>query len=274
MIKERVQNFHHIVIGLPAFIWQALFFIAPLVLILGVALSGIFSYMSPFFSLVYFSVILRSLITAAITTAICLAISYPLTYILVFKAGRFRIPGLFLLIVPFWTNFLLHVYAWYFVLDRGGVLNNALRYFGVISQPLEILHTPLAVIIMMVYYYLPFMILPLYAQLEKFDSNLFDASLDLGASWWQTVRRVLIPQTMPGIMTGFFLVFVPAFGEFAIPELMGGDRHLYVGTLISHLVLGIETMQYGAAFTLISCGVLLCVAAGIHFAMRHIERTW
>lgn len=250
-----------LIVGMPALLWQILFFIIPLCCIIGLAFAGKpFHYFMPFFDMVYARVIMRSLSLACINSIICLLVAYPLTYFLAFRVGRFRIFGLFLLIVPFWTNFLLHIYAWFFVLERNGFLNTLLLSTGLISQPLDLLNSPAAVMIMMVYYYMPFMILPLYTQFEKFDTRLSEASMDLGATWLQTMYHVLLPATLPGIISGFFLVFVPSFGEFAIPELMGGDRYMYVGTLVSYCVLGAETASYGAAFTLLSSCVLILVS--------------
>ena len=256
------------VVGVPALVWQVLFFIVPLICIIGLAFMGKpFEYFLPFIDPVYGAVIMRSLVMAISNSSICLCIAYPLTYFLAFKAGRLRIPGLFLLIVPFWTNFLLHIYAWFFVLEKNGFLNTVLLKIGIITTPLDLLNSWFAVMIMMVYYYMPFMILPLYTQIEKFDKRLFEASLDLGASWLQTIWYVLIPATMPGIISGFFLVFVPSFGEFAIPELMGGDKFLCVGSLVSYCVLGAETASYGAAFTVISSCVLIGTSVIIYMIL-------
>lgn len=258
------------IVGIPALVWQVLFFIIPLCCIIGLAFVGKpFEYFMPFLDPVFGAVIVRSLIMALSNSILCLSIAYPLTYFLAFKAGRFRIPGLFLLIVPFWTNFLLHIYAWFFVLEKNGFLNTLLISSGIITQPFNLLNSWFSVMIMMVYYYMPFMVLPLYTQFEKFDSRLFEASLDLGASWWQTIRYVVVPATLPGIISGFFLVFVPSFGEFAIPELMGGDKFLCVGSLVSYCVLGAETASYGAAFTIISSCALIAASLMVYWALTY-----
>ena len=191
---------------------------------------------------------------------ICLAVGYPLAYFIAFAGQKFKSILLFLLIVPFWTNFLLHVYAWFFVLEKEGFLNNLLRGLGLIQEPIHFLNTMFATMIMMVYYYLPFMVLPLYSALERFDYRLIEASLDLGASSMQTFRRILLPLTLRGVRAGFFLVFIPSFGEFAIPELMGGDKRMFVGSVVSHYILGEETGSLGAAFTVVSCLILLISA--------------
>lgn len=266
----------------PVVLWQLLFFLLPLctVIVLSVVMVGqpnipqqltLTPFLS-FFTATYARVIARSLLLALTNACLCLAVAYPTAYFLAFKAGRVKNILLFLLIVPFWTNFLLHVYAWFFVLEREGFLNTFLHYIGLINQPLHILNTLYAVSIMMVYYYLPFMVLPIYTLLEKFDYRFVEASLDLGATWGQTVRKVMIPITLPGILSGFFLVFVPSFAEFAIPELLGGDKKMFVGTVVSHYILGGTTISYGAAFTLLSSAALIVSALVLYPCIKKVVK--
>lgn len=261
--------------GTAGFVWQVLFFYIPLffIIILSFTGPGIVGYFEPFFTTSYAQVILRSLLLAFFNATICALIAYPVAYFLAFQVGR-RLQSflLFLVILPFWNNFLLHVYAWIFVLDRHGMVNSVLQSLGLIHEPLHFLNTTWAVGIMMVYFYLPFMIMPLYASLERFDHRLLEASLDLGATWWQTVRRVLLPLTMSGIRSGFVLVFIPSFGEFAIPEFMGGDKTMYVGSVVSHLILGSQTVGSGAAFTVLSSVALIIVAGLLFFLMKRVLR--
>jgi ABC-type spermidine/putrescine transport system permease subunit I len=171
---------------------------------------------------------------------------------------------LFFLILPFWTNMLVQVYAWFAVLEHQGFLNLLLLKIGLIAEPLTLLNNRFAVYMVMVYYYLPFMILPIYAVLEKLDGSLIEASRDLGATQKQTFMRVILPLSMSGVMTGFFLVFVPAFGEFVIPGLMGGNKLMYVGSLISYYYLVARNEPLGAAFTVVSCLVLIIAALLIY----------
>ncbi len=254
-------------IGAPAMIWQVLFFYLPLAIL---AISSVlqfsdedlfqgftFDKIAFFLRPLYLKVILASFLLALSNAILCLLVAYPLAYFLAFTGKRYKNFFLFLLIVPFWTNFLLHIYAWFFVLEKEGFLNNLLRHLSLISEPFQLLNTPFAIIIMMVYYYLPFMVMPLYSSLEKMDVRLIEASLDLGASWSQTLRRVMLPLTKRGLKAGFFLVFIPSFGEFAIPELMGGDKLMFVGTVVANYILGDETGSLGAAFTLVASIVLL-----------------
>ncbi len=262
-------------IGIPALVWQMLFFYLPLFLLAcssfvrltqegkfaGLTLEHILRFLSP----VYLRVIGNSLLLALANALLCFSIAYPFAYFLAFTGKKYKNLLLFLLIIPFWTNFLLHVYAWFYVLERGGLINTLLLWLGVIEQPIHFLNSLFAIMIMMVYYYLPFMVLPIYTSLEKFNYSLTEASLDLGASWTTTLRRILLPLTCQGIRAGFFLVFIPSFGEFAIPELMGGDRQMFVGNVVSQYILGEGTGSLGAAFTLLSCTILLISAVLLYF---------
>lgn len=261
-------------------IWQVIFFYLPLgflfissfIYILdtgavgGVTLQKITFFLRP----VYVKIILNSLILALSNACICLTIAYPLAYFLTFNSKRFKNVLLFLLIVPFWTNFLLHVYAWFFVLEKKGLINQFLQWIGMIDAPLHLLNTPFAIMVMMVYYYLPFMVMPLYAAMEQIDSRLIEASYDLGASWFHTLRRVILPLTKRGLQAGFFLVFIPSFGEFAIPELMGGDKWMFVGTVISSFILDEQTSSLGAAFTVVASFGLLLSAIFLYWFIDRI----
>lgn len=269
-------------IGIPAIIWQTLFFYLPLAILTVTsflafdengALEGLtFSKITFFANFTYFKVIAYSLSLALSNAILCFLIGYPLAYYLAFRAKKIKLLLLFLLLVPFWTNFLLHVYAWFFVLERQGFINLFLQWAGVIKEPILFLNSVFAIMIMMVYYYLPFMVLPIYSALEKFDTRLIEASYDLGASWRQTLRKVLLPLSSRSIKTGFFLVFIPSFGEFAIPELMGGDKIMFVGTVVSNYILGDTTGSLGAAFTLISCCVLIITALLLYKALDYVFR--
>jgi spermidine/putrescine transport system permease protein len=267
-------------IGAPAMIWQVLFFYLPLTILVVTSMIKFsetdvfegftFEKISFFLRPLYLKVILSSFILALGNAILCLLVAYPLAYFLAFTGKRFKNFFLFLLIVPFWTNFLLHVYAWFFVLEREGFLNNLLRALGIISEPMNMLNTPFAIMIMMVYYYLPFMVMPLYSSLEKMDLRLVEASFDLGASWSQTLRRVILPLTKRGLKAGFFLVYIPSFGEFAIPELMGGDKLMFVGTVVSNYILGDETGSLGAAFTVVASLFLLASAVCLYWVIDRL----
>jgi len=267
-------------IGVPAMIWQVLFFYLPLAIlavssILAIsetgAIEGItFSKIQFFLNPLYLKVIASSFLLALSNAVLCLLIAYPLAYFLAFAGKKYNNFFLFLLIVPFWTNFLLHVYAWFFVLEKQGFLNNLLTALGLMHTPVSYLNTPFAIMIMMVYYYLPFMVMPLYSSLERMDMRVIEASYDLGASWQQTLRRVILPLTKRGLKAGFFLVYIPSFGEFAIPELMGGDRFMFVGSVVANYILGDETGSLGAAFTVVSSIFLLLSSIILYFIIDRL----
>lgn len=272
-IKKIIEHNLPFFCGIPAVVWQIIFFYIPVLCILLMSVhtfSG--EFFLPFFSSVYVAVFLRSLALATSTVVLCLLFGYPVAYWLALRAGSWKNIFMTLLFIPFWTNFLLHVYAWMFVLDRQGVVNTVLEWLGIINAPMHILHTYPAMQLLMVYCYMPFMILPIYSSLEKFDQRFEEASLDLGATWWQTLWNVVIPLSMPGIQSGFFLVFVPAFGEFVIPELVGGDKVLYVGGVISYLAFHVETAPYGAAFTLLASFILIMILWALYTLFRRVDR--
>lgn len=210
-----------------------------------------------------FFIIFKSLILALVNGILCFLIGYPLACFLAYMTDRFKLLFLFLLILPFWTNFLLHIASWFFVLDRGGVINTLLLKIGVIHEPLHLLNSLFGIILLMVYCYLPFMVLPIYSTLDRLDSTLFEASSDLGATSFETWYHIIWPLSMPGVITGFFLVFVPSFGEFAIPGLMGGDKYLFVGSVIAQFAQGIQTIGFATAFTVMSFSFLfVCIFLG------------
>ena len=181
----------------------------------------------------YVSSYLYSLKVAALSTLCCLALGYPMAYAIA-RAGAATRPLLLMLIVlPFWTSFLLRVYAWIGLLKNNGVINNVLLYLGVIHHPLSLLQTDFAVYIGIVYSYLPFMILPLYANLEKHDPALLEAAADLGARPARAFAAITLPQSLPGIAAGSLLVFIPAVGEYVIPTLLGRPDQLMIGRVLS-----------------------------------------
>lgn len=277
-IKRRKRDQFSFFIGSSAIVWQLLFFYTPLIYLLISSFFDIttltFSFKAfvPVIKSAYAKIILNSFGLAFLTSIICLLIAFPLAYFIAFHGKKMRNLFLILLIIPFWTNFLLHVYAWFFVLEKNGFLNTLLINLNVISAPLHLLNSFFAVVIMMVYYYLPIAVLPIYFSLERFDVKLIEASLDLGASFKQTFLRVLVPINWRAIQNSFFIVFIPAFGEFIIPELMGGDRQYFVGNVISLFAFGQSTGQLGTAFTVISVIYLMTVLWGLLWIFKRIPR--
>ncbi len=175
---------------------------------------------------------LSSLKYAAITTVFCLLIGYPFSYFMARAKPSARSTLMMLVMLPFWTSFLLRIYAWKGILATNGIFNQLLLTLGIIQTPLHMMHTPFSLVIGMVYTYLPFMILPLYANLVKMDVRFLEAAADLGANPWQTFWRVTVPLSLSGIIAGSMLVFIPCVGEYVIPELLGGPETLTIGHVL------------------------------------------
>ncbi|MCH9621056.1 MAG: hypothetical protein S4CHLAM20_04700 [Chlamydiia bacterium] len=259
-------------------VWQIAFFYLPVSLLFLVSfihtnpetgsLTLSLHHFKPILSITYYKVILNSLFLSFWTALISLLIAFPLTYFIVFKTNRFKYILLFFLLIPFWTNFLLHIYAWFFILEKNGLINQLLLYTGIINEPLKILHTKSASLILMVYYYLPFMALPIFSALERFNTTYFEASVTLGAGRRQTFFRIVFPIIQKSIISGFFLVFIPAFGEFIIPEFMGGDKVAYVGSVISLFLFEESTGATGLAFTTLSLTILTICSAAIYLFFK------
>ena len=180
----------------------------------------------------YLQTYLSSLGFAALATVICLLLAYPFAYFLARSPADQRPALLMLVMLPFWTSFLLRVYAWKMLLADAGVFNNLALAAGLIDEPLKVMNTPFSMVLGMVYTYLPFMILPLYANLAKMDLRLLEAALDLGATPWQAFWRITVPLSRSGIVAGAMLVFIPCVGEFVIPELLGGPQTLMIGRVL------------------------------------------
>lgn len=244
------------IIGIP-WLWLSLFFLLPFLFILKISLSEAAFLQPPYlpfirgiedglitiavnlsnYSLIfedplYVNALLNSMEIASISTVIALIIGYPMAYAIAKAPQHWRLPLLMLIILPFWTSFLIRVYAWIGILKNNGLINNALMSVGLIDQPLEILYTPTAVYIGIVYSYLPFVILPLYATLIRMDDSLLEAASDLGCKPWKQFLTITLPLSMPGIVAGGMLVFIPVMGEFVIPDLLGGPNSLMLGKLM------------------------------------------
>ena len=245
-----------LVLALPA-AWMLLFFAAPFAIVLSIGFAepaeGIPPYAPPLrwaegawpvlqpnfgnFALLfedpfYFEALLRSLRVAAISATLCLLVGYPMALAIARAPERWRSTLLLLVILPFWTSFLLRVTAWIGLLQDQGWLNGALLALGVIEEPIALLYTDLAMYLGITYCYLPFMVLPLYASLSKLDPALLEAAADLGARPWRAFLAVTLPLSLPGVMAGFLLVFIPAVGEFVIPELLGGPSAQLIGRVL------------------------------------------
>jgi putrescine transport system permease protein len=245
----------HLVIAIP-YVWMLLFFLIPFAIILKISFAEVQVAIPPYTDLVsyaeeklnvifnlgnylylledemYLDSYLQSIQVATISTLLCLLIGYPMAWAIVHSSPAMRIALLMLVVLPSWTSFLIRVYAWIGILKNNGLINNLLMWLGIVDEPLTLLHTNAAVYIGIVYAYLPFMILPIYTALMRMDYSLVEAASDLGARPFRTFLSVTLPLTKSGIIAGSMLVFIPAVGEFVIPELLGGPDSLLIGRVL------------------------------------------
>lgn len=244
------------VVAVPYF-WLLLFFLIPFIIVLKIAFSETQIASPPYQPLwqwagekmvqiklnlgnfmflgqdsLYWKAYLNSIKVAAISTLLCLLVGYPISYAIARAGGTWRNVLLMMVILPFWTSFLLRVYAWIGILKNNGLINNFLMWTGLIDEPIVMLQTDFAIYIGIVYSYLPFMILPLYANLEKMDLTLLEAAEDLGCRPFKAFLTITLPLSTPGIIAGSMLVFIPAVGEFVIPALLGGPDSLMIGKVL------------------------------------------
>jgi spermidine/putrescine transport system permease protein len=185
------------------------------------------------------------------TTILCLLLGYPMAYYIARAPARQRSLLLFLILLPFWTNFIIRMYAWMMILRSGGLLDTVLQWAHIAREPLGILYTPTAVMIGMVYEFLPFMVLPLYTSLEKVEQALLEAAADLGAPPWKAFLRVTLPLSVPGMIAGTILTFIPAMGMFVVPDLLGGAKTMLIGNVIRNQFLTARDWPFGAAASMI-----------------------
>lgn len=210
----------------------------------------------------YIELFIKSLWYATLTTLICIAMGYPLAWLIARSPKKFRDLLLLLVILPFWSNFLIRIYAWMILLGPQSALSKAINLvvtaFG--HEPVSLLFTPFAVIVCLVYVHLPFMVLPLYANLEKHDLALLDAAQDLGASAWQRFWKITWPLSLPGVYAGAALVFIPALGMFAVPDIIGGTEGIMIGNLIKQQFLETRDWPFGAVLSIMLTGGVLLMA--------------
>lgn len=254
-IRKRLPGPRWLVIAVP-YLWMLLFFAVPFAIALKISFASAVIAMPPYTDLInwsgdklelsintanylflvrdslYVKAYLSSLEIAVVATFLCLLIGYPIAYGISRMDPATRNVALMLVILPSWTSFLIRIYAWVGILKNNGLLNNALIGMGLIDEPLAILHTPVAVYIGIVYAYLPFMVLPLYANLVKHDHRLIEAATDLGAPPWKAFLSVTLPLSKAGIIAGSMLVLIPVVGEFVIPEMLGGPDTLMIGRVL------------------------------------------
>jgi len=254
-LRKRLPGPRWLVIAIP-YLWMLLFFAIPFAIALKISFASAAIAMPPYTDLfswvddklqvslnagnylylvrdsLYVNAYLSSLKIATISTLLCLLVGYPIAYAIARMSPANRNIALMLVILPSWTSFLIRIYAWVGILKNNGLLNNFLMNLGLIDQPLQILHTPVAVYIGIVYAYLPFMVLPLYANLVKHDHRLIEAANDLGARPWKSFLTITLPLSKAGIIAGAMLVLIPVVGEFVIPEMLGGADTLMIGRVL------------------------------------------
>jgi spermidine/putrescine transport system permease protein len=245
---------------LPAWLWFAILFVAPFAIVVAYSLltRGAYGGLDRPWTLenylrladpLYLVILVRSFVMAAAATALCLVIAFPLA-LFIARAQRCKNLYLQLVILPFWTSFLVRTYAWLFLLRDTGLINTALQRLGVIHDPLPLLYNDGAVLLGLVYGFLPFMVLPIYATLERLDPSLAEAAADLGARPWTTLWRVTIPLTKPGIRAGAILVFIPCLGAYLTPDLLGGGRTVMIGNLVQNQFTTARDWPFGSAVSL------------------------
>jgi len=213
---------------------------------------------------IYGQILIKTLIISISTTVGCLIIGYPFAYFIGRANKKYRGLLLLLVILPFWTNSLVRTYAWIILLRTEGVINTYLMRFGFISNPIQMLYTDGAVLIGMLYIMLPFMVLPIYTSIEKLDMSYIEAANDLGASPYKTFKEITLPLTMPGIVAGCMLVFIPTLGYFFISDLMGGSKTMLISNLIKNQFLTSRDWPFGSAIAVIVI-ILMLIAIGLYF---------
>ena len=218
---------------------------------------------------VYLVIFLRSLKLALVTVALCLVVCFPVAFWVGRLSPRWKTLFLFLITLPFFASLIVRLYAWVMILKPAGALNQGLMWLGLIDTPLEIIFTERAVITGMVYIMVPFMFLPLYASIEKLDRGLLEASQDLGATRTQTFLRIILPLTMPGIVGGSIIVFIPSLGNFIVPDVLGGAKVLMMGNLVEQQFLSARNWPFGATVAmLIMATVLVFLLIYVHAVVR------
>ncbi len=281
-MKFRLSQFRFWAIGL-ASVWLVLFVLVPnlLVLVTSVLTRDGTSFVSlpvtldsyaRTFNLLYLQVLWDSLRMALMATGVCLLVGYPFAMVLVQLSPRWRALVVFLVVLPFWTNSLVRTYALQFILGNRGLINNLLMQWGWIDQPVQMLYTQFAVILGLSYILLPFMVLPLYAALEKLDGRLHQAARDLGAGAWSRFWHITVPLTSPGIVAGCLMVLLPAMGMFYIADLLGGAKNLLLGNVIKTQFLQTRDWPFGSALSVLLIA-LLGLMLWLYFrAARYVSR--
>lgn len=285
-LTARLHFRRDILLAAPAVLWLLAFFVLPLIFVLGISfftrgtggtpeLPLTLEHYERVFS-TFGSIYLSSVQIALLTTMICLLVGYPMAFFISTRKTAFaRGVLLFLVILPFWTNFLVRTYALRVLLGLEGPLNAILLDLQVVQEPVGFLNTQFAVILGLVYGFLPFMVLPIYASVERFNFRLVEAARDLGAKDWQSFWAIVLPLTFPGVVAGCVLVFIPAIGAFVTPDLLGGVKGLMIGNLIQRQYSGNGNLPLGAAMsTVMLTAVLITLMIYSWLVSRKARGTW
>jgi spermidine/putrescine transport system permease protein len=251
----------------PGTLWLLAFFLVPILIMLAYSMMprGIYGgvergftleHYRRFFDPLYLDILRRTFVWSVGCTVICLVLGYPVAYVIAL-AGRWKNVLLFLVVLPFWTSFLVRTFAMIFLMRDTGLINNWLLKLGVIDAPITMLYTPFAVMAGLVYGFLPFMVLPIYASLEKLDYSLLEAAEVLGARPLERFRRVTLPLSMPGVVAGCLLVFIPALGSFLTADLLGGAKQLMIGNLVQNQFSAARNWPFGSAASFIVMALVL-----------------
>jgi spermidine/putrescine transport system permease protein len=252
---------------MPGTLWLVVFFLVPILIMLAYSMMprGMYGGVEPgftlehyrrFFDPLYLDILRRTFVWSIACTIICLLLGYPVAYTIA-RGGKWKNLLLFLVVLPFWTSFLVRTFAMIFLMRDTGLVNSWLLALGVIDEPLTMLYTPFAVMVGLVYGFLPFMILPIYASLEKLDLSLLEAAEVLGARPLERFRRVTLPLSMPGVVAGCLLVFIPALGSFLTADLLGGAKQLMIGNLVQNQFSAARNWPFGSAASFIVMALVL-----------------
>lgn len=269
---------------LPVFLWLFLFLLLPMLMVVGISFMdrdelgnvvyhfNLDSY-ATFFDPLYLGIYWDTIVLSVLTTVICLLLSYPLAYYIANASPRMQTWGLVMITIPFWINFLIRTYAWVLLLRTQGVVNSLLINWGLIQEPLQMLYTKGAVLLGMVYTFVPFMVLPIYVALEQMDKKLLEAASDLGATPWRSFWHITLPQTKSGIMTGAVLVYVSTTGMFVVTDILGGAKSAMISNIIQSQFLGARNWPFGSALSVIFVITSLIMIALFNRAMtsRHLK---
>ncbi|MDA0987466.1 MAG: ABC transporter permease [Bacteroidetes bacterium] len=276
------KNRQHIKILFLPYFWLFIFFILPLLIMFVYSFSQrgtyggvkyiftISNYINSFDPL-YFKLFLRSLTYSFFSTLIALLIGYPIAYYIATSTAKIKAILIFLVILPFWTNFLIRIFSWIVILGTEGMVNDFLIWIGLVESPIELLFNDFSVMLGLVYGVLPYMILPIVASLDKLDKNLLEASVDLGANRFETFYKVTFPLSMQGVVTGIVFVFIPSLGQFVVPDILGGTSTYMIGNTISNQFITVRNWPFGSAMSML---LMLIVSITISLYIRYSKKKY